>query len=163
MCIRDSGYTMVVMYLDKGMPADEQYLALENAGCTGFIVYAVEMYPEDTGVFRRLSRPCVFLDNPFPTLSVDTVTVDNRVGIYQGFEYLYEMGHRRIGYIKSKCQFICFEERFRAFRECMRRRDVYKRQGYKHGQYVDFDIDEALSMKKAIPAYQYEIAKQLAL
>jgi 6-phosphofructokinase 1 len=35
--------------------------------------------------------------------------------------------------------------------------------GYKHGQYVDFDIDEALSMKKAIPAYQYEIAKQLAL
>ena len=34
--------------------------------------------------------------------------------------------------------------------------------GYKHGQYVDFDIDEALSMKKAIPAYQYEIAKQLA-
>ena len=64
--LEKNGYTMVVMYLDKGMPADEQYLALENAGCTGFIVYAVEMYPEDTEVFRRLSRPCVFLDNPFP-------------------------------------------------------------------------------------------------
>lgn len=128
--LEKNGYTMVVMYLDKEMPADEQYLALENAGCTGFIVYAVEMYPEDTGVFRRLSRPCVFLDNPFPTLSVDTVTVDNRVGIYQGFEYLYEMGHRRIGYIKSKFQIICFEERFRAFRECMRRRGWAYREDY---------------------------------
>ena len=35
--------------------------------------------------------------------------------------------------------------------------------GYKHGEYMDFDIDEALNMKKEIPAYQYEIAKQLAL
>ena len=35
--------------------------------------------------------------------------------------------------------------------------------GYRNGQYVDFDIDEALNMKKGIPAYQYEIARQLAL
>ena len=35
--------------------------------------------------------------------------------------------------------------------------------GYKHGEYVDFDINEALGMQKGIPAYQYEIAKQLAL
>ncbi len=35
--------------------------------------------------------------------------------------------------------------------------------GYRHGEYVDFDINEALGMKKEIPEYQYEIAKQLAL
>lgn len=35
--------------------------------------------------------------------------------------------------------------------------------GYRHGQYVDFDIDEALGMKKEIPPYQYDIAKLLAL
>ena len=35
--------------------------------------------------------------------------------------------------------------------------------GYKHGQYVDFDIDEALGMKKGIPQYQYDVAKALAL
>ena len=35
--------------------------------------------------------------------------------------------------------------------------------GYKHGQYVDFDINEALGMQKGIPAYQQEIAKELAL
>ncbi|MGN1165275.1 MAG: ATP-dependent 6-phosphofructokinase, partial [Lachnospiraceae bacterium] len=35
--------------------------------------------------------------------------------------------------------------------------------GYQHGEYKDFDIDEALTMKKAIPEYQYDVAKQLAL
>jgi hypothetical protein len=35
--------------------------------------------------------------------------------------------------------------------------------GYRHGQYVDFDIDEALGMKKGIPQYQYDVAKALAL
>ena len=35
--------------------------------------------------------------------------------------------------------------------------------GYKHGEYMDFDIDEALSMKKVIPEYQYKIAKDLSI
>lgn len=35
--------------------------------------------------------------------------------------------------------------------------------GYKDGQYVDFDINEALSMKKEISEHQYEISKLLAL
>ena len=35
--------------------------------------------------------------------------------------------------------------------------------GYKHGEYIDFDINEALAMQKGIPEYQYDIAKQLAI
>ena len=35
--------------------------------------------------------------------------------------------------------------------------------GYKHGEFVDFDISEALSMQKEIPEYEYEISKLLAL
>ena len=35
--------------------------------------------------------------------------------------------------------------------------------GYRHGEFIDFDINEALSMKKEIPAHQYEISKTLAL
>lgn len=34
--------------------------------------------------------------------------------------------------------------------------------GYKNGQFVDFDIEEALSMKKEIPSYAFEIAKLLS-
>ncbi|MBO6111820.1 MAG: 6-phosphofructokinase [Lachnospiraceae bacterium] len=33
---------------------------------------------------------------------------------------------------------------------------------YRHGEFVDFDIDEALAMKKEIPESQYEIARALS-
>lgn len=35
--------------------------------------------------------------------------------------------------------------------------------GYKHGEFQDFDIEEALSMKKDIPEYQYEVSKLLSM
>lgn len=34
--------------------------------------------------------------------------------------------------------------------------------GYRHGEFVDFDIDEALAMKKAISEYQWEICRSLS-
>lgn len=35
--------------------------------------------------------------------------------------------------------------------------------GYRHGAFVDFDIDEARAMKKEIPEYEYQIAKNLSI
>ena len=34
--------------------------------------------------------------------------------------------------------------------------------GYRHGEFVDFDIDEALAMQKGIPEYQCEICRNLS-
>ena len=34
--------------------------------------------------------------------------------------------------------------------------------GYQHGAFLDYDISEALSMKKTIPEYEYEIASSLS-
>lgn len=34
---------------------------------------------------------------------------------------------------------------------------------YKNGEFVDFDIEEALSMKKEIPEYEYEVSRALAI
>ena len=35
--------------------------------------------------------------------------------------------------------------------------------GYRHGDFVDFDIDEALAMEKTIPEYQFQISRNLSL
>ncbi len=35
--------------------------------------------------------------------------------------------------------------------------------GYMHGEFTDFDIDEALAMQKEIPEYQFEICKSLSV
>ena len=34
--------------------------------------------------------------------------------------------------------------------------------GYQHGEFADFDIEDALAMTKAIPEYSYEISKLLS-
>ena len=34
--------------------------------------------------------------------------------------------------------------------------------GYKNGEYIDFDINEALAMNKDLPPYQYEVARSLS-
>ena len=34
--------------------------------------------------------------------------------------------------------------------------------GYKHGDFVDFDIDEALAMQKDVPDYQVEVCASLS-
>ncbi len=35
--------------------------------------------------------------------------------------------------------------------------------GYRHGEFVDFDIEEALNMQKSIPEYEYEVSKLLSV
>ena len=35
--------------------------------------------------------------------------------------------------------------------------------GYQHGEFVDFDIDEALEMQKNIPEYEYNVARILSM
>ncbi|MBQ7065537.1 MAG: 6-phosphofructokinase [Lachnospiraceae bacterium] len=35
--------------------------------------------------------------------------------------------------------------------------------GYQHGEFLDFDIDEALAMKKTISEYQYEVSRTLSM
>ncbi len=35
--------------------------------------------------------------------------------------------------------------------------------GYRHGEFIDYDINEALQMNKAIPEYAYQVAQDLAL
>ena len=34
--------------------------------------------------------------------------------------------------------------------------------GYRHGEFQDFDIEEALSMQKEIPEYQYQVSRLLS-
>lgn len=35
--------------------------------------------------------------------------------------------------------------------------------GYQHGEFVDFDIEEALAMQKGINEYQYAVSRALSL
>ena len=113
------GYKMSLIYMNGDDSPEEQMMMIQNSGCIGFIVYAVEMFGKDLEIFDQISYPCVYLDNSFVGMDVDTVAIDNYLGVSQAIKYLYEKSHRRIGYIKSRVVVQSFLERFEAYEKIM--------------------------------------------
>ena len=147
---------MNIMYVDKSDLMAEQSGVFESLHCKGYIVYGVEMYAEDAKLFRRLDVPYVFLDNPFYDIDVDTVSVDNFWGIQQTFKYLYEMGHREIGYIKSKSEIQCFDERYEAYCKLMNENGLEVKPEYimpvsYTEKETDADVKEYLDTHEKLP------------
>ena len=64
---------------------------------------------------RRI--PLVLIDNRLEGLDVDCVVTDNRGGVLKLMKHLYDLGHRRIGFIGGPLSHSSLNERFRTYRE----------------------------------------------
>lgn len=114
-CAAEEGYKLNIFYLEQNMGTEELAIYLHQAKCQGYIIYAVEMDEGDLRLFQKVKEPCVFLDNLFRGKELDVVSVDNYLGVYQALEHLQKMGHREIGYIRSKTEIPSFSQRWEAF------------------------------------------------
>jgi LacI family transcriptional regulator len=85
----------------------------------GLIVLGTELSAHEMSFFTALSRPTVFIDTYFPLAAFDCIDMDNGDGVFRSIEYLYQMGHRSIGLVKSSYETRNFRERERGFREVM--------------------------------------------
>jgi DNA-binding LacI/PurR family transcriptional regulator len=61
--------------------------------------------------------PLVLIDNRLEELDVNCIVTDNRGGVRKLMKHLYELGHRRIGFIGGPLTHSSLNERFRAYRE----------------------------------------------
>lgn len=104
------GYNVVIINIEKNK-LSEQVKFITDAGCKGFIVFATEMHEEDLPYFEALGIPFVIFDNYFPGQPIHTVGVDNQQGTFLAVKHLAELGHRRIGYIRSGEKIYSFFER----------------------------------------------------
>lgn len=109
------GYRLNFIYINKGMTPEEQNHQIVSANCKGLIIFAVEMRYDDLQAFKESSLPFVILDNSFQENDVDAVAINNVQGTSKAIRHLYDMGHRKIGYIKSKVEINSFKERYAAF------------------------------------------------
>ncbi len=74
-----------------------------------------EYSPDQAAFIEQCTHPMVLVDiiyNGWP----DVVTVDNITGIRTAFDHLYELGHRRIGYVGRHPEVTAFEERFLSYK-----------------------------------------------
>ena len=129
------GYTLNFIYMNASDSASDALPALPQAaptseaaravayrceGCDGLLLYGVEMDRADLEPFLQAGIPFVVLDNAFPGTDVDSVAIDNALGVSQAIRFLADHGHERIGYLRCTERIAGFEERFTAYEQRMR-------------------------------------------
>jgi DNA-binding LacI/PurR family transcriptional regulator len=110
MQLRKYGYNMVVTYIEKDS-AVTKINELIAGGCSGFILDAVEMQEDDIVLFENCSIPYVVFNNNFVNRDIDTVCIHNAQGMYKALLYLTGLGHKHVGYIRSRSPIRSFDER----------------------------------------------------
>lgn len=68
----------------------------------GIILLASELDRKDLKYFSSFSLPIVFLDRRFDDFNVNTLSTDNIAGAYTAVEYLYKLGHQKIGLLRGQ-------------------------------------------------------------
>mgnify|MGYP004521432079 CR=1 FL=1 len=108
---RQEGYSISFINIHKEEVKDGVKYIRES-GCCGYVIFATEMQEEDIVPFKEMGLPFVLLDNNFND-DVNIVKVNNEQGTYIAVKHLVEMGHKKIGYLKSGLPIRSFEERCR--------------------------------------------------
>lgn len=117
--LSEYGYNLSFIYMNKNTPLEAQEMQLRSADCKGFIIFGVEMRRGDLQVFIDTNLPFMVLDNSFQDSDVDSVAINNFQGISKAMHYLYDMGHRNIGYFRCKDRITSFDERFLAYKQLL--------------------------------------------
>ena len=108
----------------------------------GILLLATEMDESDLSPFLELSIPIVLLDNGFPNLQLNTVSIDNFGGTGLATTHLLNHGHKRIGYMQSSVPIRNFDERYFSFVQTLaeaglKPADVIKLEPNMEGAYKD--------------------------
>lgn len=98
---RLSGYSLSVTNAD-----DEHFFPLlrqleETQAAAGVILLGSELRTGDAEPLTKLSLPLVSVDNRFPNMPINTVSINNTDGVFHAVEYLYRLGHRKIGCLQG--------------------------------------------------------------
>jgi len=122
---RSLGYNLIVTYMDENK--DNLMKILHIIGRTspdGIMLLATEMTKKDLKPFKKLSIPLLLLDSYFESENLDTVIINNLEGAYKATCYLFELGHRDIGYLHSSVWINNFDHRMAGFKKAIKNKGL---------------------------------------
>ncbi|WP_175598046.1 LacI family DNA-binding transcriptional regulator [Paenibacillus luteus] len=113
---RLKGYSLRFSAVDMSdLENNLQAVAEENKD-NGVILLGTNLSRLQIEFIARQLPQLVVLDTCYDTLPVSFVQINNEMGAYQAGTYLYERGHRSIGYVASDVRIHNFDARKRGFR-----------------------------------------------
>lgn len=119
---RKYGYEMVLCNVDQRNEDYETRLQsmLHETG-SAVVVLATEMQDSDLDPFRNAPCPVLIMDGWTDRMDFNAVLINNEDSARMATEYLYEKGHRRIGYIRSSFRIRGFRSRFYGYQSALRK------------------------------------------
>lgn len=93
--------------------------SINNAMPSGVIFLGTEYLTGKDSFLKEIKLPLVVLDNSLRNDEYDSVLMDNRRISIQSVNYLYELGCRKIGYVKSNLEIDNLTERYVGYIESM--------------------------------------------
>ncbi len=119
-------FSLELSHYNSSQNIEEYIEGLMNKDISGIVLLATEMLPEDLMYYRKLRIPIVLLDSLFEMENYDCVTIDNTASIVQACKYVYDLGHRDIGYLQSSVYINNFRDRYDGFANAIRRLNIEK-------------------------------------
>lgn len=126
---RNAGYSLAIINIERSH-IQEQISYITDAQCSGFVIFATEMQYGELEYFKKLGLPFVIFDNYFVDQNINSVKVNNQQGTYLLVKYLYELGHRKIGYLSSGLSINSFIERQQCALTAMKNLGINKPEQY---------------------------------
>ena len=119
---RKSGYETTIFNLYRREPDYEQKLQQLLADTSSAILLlGTELNEEDARSFLQARAPLVLLDCWFDHVDFDAVLMENEDSVARAVDYLYQQGHRQIGYLQGSVRIQNFIRRGRGYKRGLTR------------------------------------------
>jgi LacI family transcriptional regulator len=109
-------YEVSVMTLDYEANGSKSFDELiSSSNFDGAVVLGISNFNPYFKQFKETELPIVILDNYIDNERISSVCGDNLTGMRLAIEHLYELGHRKIGFINGSADAFVCKERFAGY------------------------------------------------
>jgi len=122
--VRSYDYNLSLINYDLNKDDVSTLIERCNSNMSGIILFATEMDEDDILLFSDIKVPMVIYDNDFCIRNYHSITIDNYNGVRKAVNYLFSLGHRRIGYIAHQDNIYNFKQRRLGFEEELKTKDL---------------------------------------
>ena len=147
---------------------EEVHKIVTNYHVAGIIVASTAIPSFYIKQVQELGVPVVAIDSYYSDINVDCVVMDNYAGAYAAGKYLIELGHKKIGYLKSVARVNNFDERQKGFEAALNECgiDLDPANIYQVGSTIEdceTGLSEALTEKRYLPTALFAESDYLAV
>jgi len=139
---RDLEYNLTIKNIEVG-EFEKEIKGIDFENFEGIILLATELEGSKGDLINTIPIPVVAVDNMFEDYDVDSVVMDNYGGIFTAVKYLYDLGHRQIGYIDSFIRFQNFDQRTEGYERALKKLGLEYKEEYV--KYVQPNLEGAYS------------------